>query len=78
MMTNGMGLTDRDVTRVTVTHQRTDGLGEIEVEAGTRFRWGIRPSRWTEGKRAGAEAVMHLLSGPHAGVYVYTQWHKED
>ena len=70
-MTGGMGRSDRDVTRVTAMHQRTDGLGKIEVEAGTRFRWGVRPSRWVEGKRVGAEAVMQLLSGPNAGMYVY-------
>jgi len=76
-MSDGMGRTDRDVTSVTAMHQRTDGLGEIEVEAGTEFRWGVRPSRWVGGKRTGTEAIMRLLSGPHAGVSVYTQWHKE-
>jgi len=74
-MSDGMGRTDRDVTRVTAMYKRTDGLGEIEVKAGTRFRWGVRPSRWVEGSRAGAAAVMQLLSGPNAGMYVYTQWH---
>jgi len=67
-----------DVTRVTATYKLTDSSGEVVVETGTRFHWGVRPSRRVEGKRIAAEFVMRLLSGPHAGVTVYTQWHKED
>jgi len=64
-VSGGFGLTDRGRFRM---DERCKVVGEdryINVDRGTRFRWGVRPS-W-----AGGGSVMRLEDGPNRGMYVH-------